>query len=388
MFEEDIEEEHQQLFDFAQDCLTLRKSLVLGTTTLTPLNYEEEREKFFLSKTYNPIFTYRTFNLSPSTKTLLALHQRLKKLTIPKELKKYLKEYLENLALLEKTIQAVGTDEFAYYAKQLLQVKDFEIEKTLHTLPKISFQETKESTLYDAHAIAEKFEDILESRYDINTIKIKIDHFSDNIIRAGTKSIVIGSKVKRYPQNVDRLIVHEIESHVLQNYNMTLLDNPLLFLSHYHEALLFGEGIAVYNEIHSDTITKEAFETYYYRLKAVSMLDKSFREIYDYLVQFMSEDKAYIITYRVKRGMQHTEAAGGFPKDASYLLGYQAVKNYIASGSKLEFLYLAKVPTLLTLLLRHNLLSKAPVVLPQFLQNTKKDPFFADPLPKEIPKVS
>src|SRR5690606_1016207 len=124
-----------------------------------------------------------------------------------------------------------GTDEFAYYAKQLFQIQDFEMEKALHTLPKISFQEAKDSALYDAQAIAEKFEEILENTYDIDTITIKIDHFSNNIIRAGTKSVTIGSKVKRYPKNVERLIVHEIESHVLQNYNMALLDNPLLFLS-------------------------------------------------------------------------------------------------------------------------------------------------------------
>jgi hypothetical protein len=98
------------------------------------------------------------------------------------------------------------------------------------------------------------------------------------------------------------------------------------------------------------------------------MLHKSFREIFDLLTNHVSKEKAFMITYRVKRGMGDTSQPGGYAKDASYLLGYKTVKNYIESGGDVEFLYLSRFPELGELLYDNELLQHDSILLPKYLQ--------------------
>jgi len=364
------QDERLKLAQFATDCLLLRKSLVLGTTTLTPLNFEEEKEKFFQSKTYNPIFHYRQFNFIEIDKDLKILNDRLQTLSLPKDIRQYLKSYLKNLKLLERTISSIGTEEFWYHAKRLFEFDLIHADKIITTLPPVSFQNENHTYLYSAPEIAEIFRTIFSDTYNLPDVTVRIDHFADHIIRAGRRGITIGAKVKRFDTNVKRLVAHEIESHVLQHYNMDLLHNPLVKLVNFNEGLLYGEGIAVYNEIKSGTITKKSYEDYYFRLKAVGMLSKSFRQIYTNLSEYLAPERAFLITFRVKRGMKDTGRSGGFPKDASYLLGYKKVHEYVKAGLHLDYLYLSKVPDLTNLLCRHNLLKSDEIILPHFLQDS------------------
>lgn len=354
---------------FVNNCLTIRKSLVLGTTTLTPLNFEEEKEKFFKSNIYNPVFYYRTFNLTLIEKEIKILNKQLITLTIPRDIKQYLKSYLKNLSLLEKTISSIGTDEYWYYAKRLFKFDKIYAEKVLTMLPAISFQNEEHHKLLDANSIAKLLLEVLVDKYGISDAMVRIDPFSPHIVRAGKKRVIIGSRVRRFDTNVKRLIVHEVESHVLQNYNALLLNNPFLKLSTYNESLLYGEGMAVFNEIQTGTITKKSYQEYYLRLKAVSMVHQSFRTIYNFLTEFIEPDRAFLIAYRVKRGMKYTKDYGGFPKDASYLLGYQKVREYIKSGSNLDFLYICRVPSLTGLFLQHGLVDQGEIILPSFIRD-------------------
>ena len=115
-----------------------------------------------------------------------------------------------------------------------------------------------------------------------------------------------------------RLIVHEIESHILQKQNI-FSGSPLLLLRTQYDRVRYAEGIALYNEVATGTITQSAYELYQHRLTAVSMMDRSFRDIYEYLADLIPKDKAYITAFRVKRGLSDTGKPGGWPKDAVYL---------------------------------------------------------------------
>jgi len=360
------EDSKQKLFNFTVLCDNLRKKLIFGTTILHPLNLDGEKAKFFDSPTYNPVFVYRKFDAKKVDTLLKALREELNTLRIPHELRSYLNEYLKDLRLLEKTKLAIGSDDFAYYAKKLFKIHDFEIQAALNNLSKIDFPQHKDLILYNAYEIAEIFRNTLHNKYQLWDFQVMVDENNKHAIWTGSKSISIGRSIKRYSHNVRRLIVHEIESHALQRHNLSLYDNPFVRLVPYKEFNLYGEGLAVYNEIMTGTITKKAYNQYILRLKAVRMLDKSFREIYNFLREFVLEKQAFQITYRVKRGMKHTAKPGGFPKDAMYLLGYKTILDYIKAGLRPEFLYISRNPCLSSLLLSQNLLSSADITLPSF----------------------
>jgi hypothetical protein len=135
----------------------------------------------------------------------------------------------------------------------------------------------------------------------------------------------------------------------------------------FDQTILWSEGLAVYNEITQKKITKSAMNTYLQRLQAVSKLDLSFREIYNYLINFITPQLAFVMTYRVKRGMADTSEPGGYEKDAYYLMGYFEVKDFVDKGGDLKDLYRFAVPNLGELLKKYNLASEKEPLLPKFL---------------------
>lgn len=355
-----------KLNDWAKKALKIRKKLSLGTHSLTPINYDEERETFLSSKTYNPQFYYNPKHLEDTDQQIYDLIEEFKTLDLPKDLKTYLESYLENLEILDLTNKNIGTDSFNTYATKLFNWK---ITPPKESPNELDFSNQKiPKGLYDATRIQETFKEALTTLYNMPDFLVDTDDFNSITIRVTSKKVIIGSSVKRNELNLKRLIVHEIESHALQQHNLRNLNCPLLELIRFDDSALYGEGLAVYNEVQTNTMTQKAYDTYYYRLKAVNMLSRSFREIYKYLLNFIPSYNAFMITYRVKRGLSDTSQPGGFLKDASYLLGYYTVKEYVEKrGGSLKSLYISRVPKLLQLLQKHKLLTIDAYIFPSFL---------------------
>ncbi|HRN96129.1 MAG TPA: DUF1704 domain-containing protein [Candidatus Levybacteria bacterium] len=352
----------KRLIPFTDRLLLLNSKLNLGTQALTPLNYTQEKEKFFRSDTYNPQFIYELRDTSIMKRDLYSLQQELHTIHLQSDLRDYISDYLQSVARTIDCIDAIGTPRFAKAANLIFTFEEVDGKKFLQNMPFISFNKSNACVLQNAEEMAETFRKYISNAqlsYDI-----QIDYQNDHIIRVGHNKLIIGAKVKRLCSNVKRLIVHEIESHIFQRHNLLTAQNPLLRIIPHADSMLWGEGLAVYNEIQSGTITQSAYETYYYRVKAVEMLHKSFREIFDYLSRYVTAEKAYMITYRVKRGMGDTSLPGGYAKDASYAIGYQTVDNYIRNNGCLELLYTSRVPHIGELLLEHELLEPSVLKLP------------------------
>lgn len=359
------EKAKEDLLKLAKRISKLRTNLFISTTTLTPINYMDEMEKFFRSDSYNPVFVYKPAEKLSKEDEKAKIHNKLQKLEIPEDLKMQLEGVLEDLTLLEKTRKSVGTEEFAENAENLFSWGRDRLDLLMANTPKVQFALYTKHNLQDAEQIKARFEKVLK-RYDITDLPIIIDDFSTHIISITQKGIKIGSKVKRYACNVDRLIVHEIESHALQIINVKRNDHKLAEMTRYSNMHLYTEGLAVYNEMATRKITPEAFETYYNRIRAVHMLSKSFREIFETLCRYLPPKNAYVLTYRVKRGMANTKDPGGFPKDASYLVGYHEIENLIKDGFSKKLLYATKSPILTTLLNKYNLVKTDGILTPKF----------------------
>lgn len=359
------ESERKKLQQFARDCLKIRSYFYLGTRALTPINYREEKEKFENSNTYNPQFTYNRLYLHGMDEDIKKLHQELEILSLPDDLKNYLKNYIKDTEMVEKAVRLIGSDEFGQYAEKVFDLNSPELQNLLNESPDITITDEEKTKLYNAEEIAEIFRQVLSEKYNITNYEIQIDHFNDHIIRVGKNKVVLGEKIKRYKKSIERLIIHELESHVLQRINAD--KDPILNLTTYAQRTLFGEGLAVYNEVQNEKLTLKMYKLYSLRLKAVRLIDQPFRKIYDELADSVPPHIAYQITYRVKRGMADTSLPGGYPKDAFYLLGYMAVRDYIEEGNQITSLYTTRVPQLNKLVKKYNLVDSRKTILPDFL---------------------
>lgn len=358
----EIKEKLEQL---TKEIVEIKKNLRIGTGSLTPLNYMEEMEKFFKSSAYNPKYVYKKQKLNGTPKKIDILKIKVDQLKLPQDLKDYMLDYLDDQKKLFLTKNSIGKNEFSDHAHALFDWGTDRLDLLLSNTPKVKFKLFIKHNMQDADIIKERFEKILDN-YRIGSFKVKIDSFSPHIINVGYKSISVGSDIKRFECNVDRLVVHEIESHVLQTENIKNSTTALTELSKYGITNLYSEGLAIYNEVITRKITPSAFETYLFRIKAVRLLNKSFRDIYEILREDLPQQKAFVMTYRVKRGLSDTSNPGGYPKDAAYLLGLHEIESLISEKFPKDLLYATKSPMLSNLLIKYNLIDTKKVITPKF----------------------
>ncbi len=358
-----------QLKYIIKKAILLQSKLNLGTSMLTPTNLLEEREKFFASADYNPVFVYKKKKLMVTEDDIELLLTDLNNLEIDQDLKDYFFNAIYKFKLVKKTIEAIGTDNFASFSSQLFNISQTEIDTHLNMIPELKFNEPSKKELWSALTIKNHFEQIIMERYGLDEVKILLDEFNPFTIRVSNQKVIVGGKIKRYSHNVERLTVHEIESHVLRRQSLLQTKNVLHRLSSYDQSILYSEGLAVYNEITTGKITESAMNIYINRMQSVNRIHLSFREIYNYLINFLEPKIAFIMTYRVKRGMRDTSQPGGFKKDAYYLMGYFRVKEFVDKGGDIKDLYRFALPELITLLRKHNLASTKYTILPRFLSS-------------------
>ena len=356
-----------QLEELAHEIIQIKKTLRLGTTSLTPLNYAEEMDKFFASTTYSPKYIYRAQDLPDFTTILDGFKKRVEKLQLPEDLAEHIIEFLDDQNNLYLTKRSIGTDEFSENAHNLFDWGTDRLDMLLANTPAVEFTMHIKHEIRDAEYIKKRFQKALD-RYKISSFEIRIDSFTPHIINVGYHAISIGSAIKRFECNIDRLVVHEIESHVLQTENTKNSSTSLAEFTKYGNQNLYGEGLAIYNEITSRKITPSAFEMYFYRIKAVRLLHKSFRDIYEILCENLTPQRAFVMTYRVKRGLTDTSLPGGFPKDAAYLLGYYEIDRLMKDNYSKKLLYATKSPILSSILNKYSLIDLTKIMTPKLIR--------------------
>jgi hypothetical protein len=355
-----------QLKNLIQQALNLQSHLSLDTRVLTPVNLVEERVKFLKSKTYNPQFKYIKKPNPISEDDITKLQTKLVDLDLPTDLSDFYLTAIEQMKTQLKTVQAIGTANFASFSGRLFTITQTTTDLYLNQVPQVDFNTKTGHQLLDAEKIRQRFEVVIRN-YALSDVDVILDDFNPYTVRTGSKRLIVGSGIHRYDNNVERLITHEIESHIIRRKSLIQMENILHRFASFDKSILFSEGLAVYNEINQKKITKSAMNTYIQRLQAVNKLDLGFRDIYNYLINFIKPNLAFVMTYRVKRGMTDTSLPGGYEKDAYYLMGYFEVKDFVDKGGDLKNLYAFAVPELEILLKKYNLASDKEPLLPKFL---------------------
>ena len=142
-------------------------------------------------------------------------------------------------------------------------------------------------------------------------------------------------------EEVRRLVVHEIGTHVVRGENGRR--QPLHMLA-------FGlggymsteEGLATWHEERFGVSSPEVMLRYACRVIAADMvLHHTFAEVFAALVPHIGVDAAYDICARAKRGFTDTSQPGGNTKDHVYLTGYLSVSALLSSSPELHTALLA-----------------------------------------------
>jgi uncharacterized protein (TIGR02421 family) len=301
---------------------------------INPLNIQSEKERFFKSKfTENPNFVYPKIDFDA-----FALQRALFKLPIEQIKDTVLHQLYEDIIYdysgLIECITTIGQEKKFYYnslrsfgtptekdvqnAKFILHFKD-EI-NPVNSLPRYDVKET------------EKLFRKYSKRYDFDykiTYSDKLSAIA--MVLSNDQTLVLNSNHTFSQIDIDILTNHEIGVHMVTTMNSLL--NPLKIFSHgFPNNVETQEGLAVFSEYMSNSLTMERLKIIAYRVIAVNSLEKG----YDFAQTFkllntqynLDSETAFKITLRVHRG-------GGFTKDYLYLTGLNKIYKYYQKDNDL-----------------------------------------------------
>jgi alpha-L-glutamate ligase-like protein len=308
---------------------------------IRPQNLLEELAKYNKDNSYNPQFYYKT-----STDLLITLYQKLATIkTDDSPLGLVFENKKNELFNMLKIIEYIGTDDFSHYANILFPVPTESELKMAMKLKKNYkyYKELKVKKYYSAKEVGNIFKDVL-SKYGLNQWKIL---FSDKIVAdcsvSKNRIIFIKESAKFQEYRVNKLIAHEIETHVLTAENGKKQPYQI-FQNGTANYLETQEGLAIYNQELALHIYPNNYFAAGPMYNAHLAINNSFTDAVEILRrEGMSRNYAITCILKSKRGMNDTSKLGGIAKQAIYFRGAQKIDKFVKAGGKLEDLYIGKI---------------------------------------------
>ena len=125
---------------------------------------------------------------------------------------------------------------------------------------------------------------------------------------------------------VDRLIVHEIGTHI-QRFENGKKQPYQIFRYGFSGYLETEEGLAIYSEEKSSLLSSYDRRKYCMRVLAANYAcNHDFYDLFIYLHKKLDFDDAFSMATRIKRGLIDSSQLGGYTKDQVYLSGYRRLK--------------------------------------------------------------
>ncbi len=340
---------------------------------VNPLNLKEEKEKFLKNQTYtpklkylpkNPVFAY--FNFYPNIKKII---EKLNSLKSPEPFFNFLitkkrKELLTKTDLIRFIASRKFTKKsIAYYGKPS---KSFVSRAKKFLKKDVSFDEKKVSPSF----VLSKLKEFVKEKN--LPIRIELSEYlsSRAIINYDSfPTISLNKQSSFFQKDANRLIVHEIETHLYRYLNGQRQQFKFLGLG-FGNYILTEEGLAVLNEYKTGNLNPLQLKQYAGRLYAINLsLKHPFQEVFSQLSNYFSPSLSFDLALRAKRGTFNLEEPGAFTKDYIYYEGFLYLKNKVRSLKKLKKLHYAKISLDdLPLLEKHSLLLPGPF-LPSYLSS-------------------
>lgn len=307
----------------------------IGNSYFNPINPVEEKNKLFKDNSYNPKLSYLP------TKDFKKIESKLLSLKVDNSvygqlLNKKIKE-MQNLLMM---IKNVGEKDFIKYSIKVYGKPNPELIKEARRILKIDEEEVWKK--YSKLSMNKKFMD----QFNINKYKWNVkekDMVAGAAVSTKYKTLMINNNKDFSENDVKRLIVHEIGTHVTRFENAKK-QKYKMFRFGFPGYLETEEGLAAYNEYRCGLLSPKILRAYAGRVLANHMsLTGSFCTVYNNLLDYFPKNDAWTLTLRSKRGLVDTSKPGGFTKDHLYLKGFLKVKQFAESGGNIKKLYVGKI---------------------------------------------
>lgn len=310
----------------------------------TPDNLNEEREKFFKSRKYNPSFLYPKLPI-PYLEKLNKLLNSIE-ITNNQGFSSYLySQKLKETILKLNLFLSRGTPSITKYSIALYDVS-FNNKYIMRALKDASLdiKFTKQESLtpkdaaYEIHNYLQKYS---VSDWDINLSKNIDFNFQ---IRPKMKLISIGSRLNWHYINLETMLAHEIDGHVLRTINANKQKDPM-FKNNFPFYIKTEEGLACFlgDYLTEGGIISKKHHAIKY-LAAHFALKNSFRNTFNFFLDFgFPKELAFQRTLRIKKGFTDTSTPGSNAREAIYYEGMQEVKKYLKNNGEVAKLFAGKV---------------------------------------------
>jgi uncharacterized protein (TIGR02421 family) len=316
------------------------------TKYLTPINLSQENKKFLDifedGKEYNPKYFYQPYTSIDFEGFKKEVSQfNLSSSPIENIFSKYLL-FLDNVISFYQNRE--NSTNFTKYSIRAFGFPEKRLVESAYSILATNQAEANEEVKqYSAHDLSVRLQEQLKQYnfkwkltvLDSSTTKVTVD--------SEEQLIYLNGRIKFSERDIERLKVHEIDTHVVRAENGRI--QPFkIFSTGLANSLSTEEGIAVVSEEMNNLLTKNTLRLYAGRVIAVSLsIEHSFYEIFKELLNYFNEQDALYITQRVKKGLHCTSEYGGFTKDYVYLDGYYKVKRFLDINNKTKFLFVGSI---------------------------------------------
>lgn len=310
---------------------------------INPRNLAEQKVIFLNHTAYSPRFFYKECDLDFGL-----LRSELKRVPqVNHALYPLYKEKIEELQWKLNLLESRNTLDFGTSSEKVFggvnrvlyqsALKSIEVNKKNYKPDESELINTK-----DAIEILQKF---LE-KHHLGFWKIKILEDSVVDIQVTKKEKILIKKGAKFQRNrLEALLVHEIGTHVFRFENGKR--QPLRLLERGTSGYLkTEEGLAVWNQNQLGLALGEKSITSPLLVIGIYMAKKmNFSDLFHYLKNTfeITDDLAWKICVKSKRGLEDTNLKTAFTKDSIYFTGFQEIERFVAKGGSLKELYIGKI---------------------------------------------
>ena len=309
---------------------------------INPRNLKEQKALFLSNPEFNPRFFYRDLNFD-----FMGMKNELSKIPVvdhelyPMYARK-IEEIKMRIGLLENRGDALYTE---FSEKVFGKVTRHIYQEALKFLKENSSNPKDESVILDTKQSV----DILKKFMDRNRLSHwRIQYLEDAVVdmQITKKESVLVRKGATFQKNrLEALLAHEIGTHVFRFENGKR--QPLEILQQgTAQYLTTEEGLAIWNQNQLGLSLGEKYLTPALQIVAIFMAKKmGFQDLFHYMQSTfdVSEELAWKLCLKTKRGFTDTSQKGAFTKDSIYFIGNREIEKFIKRGGEIEELYIGKV---------------------------------------------
>lgn len=306
---------------------------------LTPKNLIQENQKFLeeykKGHRYNPQYKYEDVNLNNLYEYEVLFSKILSTINVGNRI------FVDIILEMQNTINLIkniGSPTITSYAKKAYGFPNQDILNAAHGVIRNRLHDKKDNKEYSAQYLSDIFRKRL-SDYNFSwTITITPNLSSSIAVDFDNSEIYLNKNDMFSQQDIKRLQVHEIDTHVLRAENGKR-QSDVLYRIGFPNFIETEEGLAAYSENQRGLLDEKTLRLYAGRVIGVDYaLSHDFYSTFVYLSKYFDENECIRIVSRIKRGIEDTSDFGAFTKDYIYFSGYKTIVESLNS-SDIALLY-------------------------------------------------